>query len=386
MKSPQATASAKVADAAPRAQAPLEENWRDLVSDIGSEIAAPLTSALERIHALTTSGRIDKAGLRALGDEIAAARQVGLNAQQLIRFGSGRLRQSHERVPLAATVSTMLTHRSRETQARGTILQPTLKPVDVIVDASLLFSLLNVTLDWALAQASSQIAFNVDTKVWPAHGRVTCRFAQRPRENNATGNSKSSTPEIDSSTSSLSWRLIEQTALTMGLMLTHTQEQGVTTLSFEFPRTAGEDMEGVSTVELDDGFSAVSALNSKPLAGSHVLVVASRRDVRVQVRDAIKHMGLIVDLVASVEEAVDFCRDGLPHAIVVESVLAGARLDQLKAEISSEVPGFAFIEIVEEGNTFEMSTFGEGSMARVGREAIESALPSVLTFELSKTL
>jgi hypothetical protein len=108
--------------------------------------------------------------------------------------------------------------------------------------------------------------------------------------------------------------------------------------------------------------------------------------VRVQVRDAIKHMGLIVDLVASVEEAVDFCRDGLPHAIVVESVLAGARLDQLKAEISSEVPSFAFIEIVEEGNTFEMSTFGEGSMARVGRAAIESALPSVLTFELSKTL
>jgi hypothetical protein len=386
MKSPQTTAAAKVAEPTQRTQASLEENWRELVSDIGSEIAAPLTSALERIHALTTSGRIDKAGLRALGDEIAAARQVGLNAQQLIRFGSGRLRQSHERVPLAATVSTMLTHRSRETQARGIVLQPTLKPVDVIVDASLLFSLLNVTLDWALVQAASQIAFNVDTKVWPAHGRVTCRFTQRGRDASHAGNSKSSTPEIDTSTSSLSWRLIEQTALTMGLLLTHTQENGVTTLSFEFPRTAGEDMEGVSTVEMDDGFGAPSAMNSKPLAGSHVLVVASRRDVRVQVRDAIKHMGLIVDLVASVEEAVDFCRDGLPHAIVVESVLAGARLDQLRAEICSEVPGFAFIEIVEEGNTFEMSTFGEGNMARVGRAAIESALTSVLTFELSKTL
>ena len=393
MKSPQNTTAAfsgAVVDDTPlRNLPPLEENWRDLVSDIGSEIAAPLTSALERIHALTTSGRIDKAGLRALGDEIAAARQVGLNAQQLIRFGSGKLRQSHERVPLANTVNTMLTHRARETQARGIVLQPTLKPVDVIVDASLLFSLLNVTLDWALAQASSQIAFNVDTKVWPAHGRVTCRFTQRSRHPNDAGQGsqvKASTPEIDSSTSSLSWRLIEQTATTMGLLLTHTQEQGVTTLSFEFPRTAGEDMDGVSSVEMDDGFGAPSAMNSKPLAGSHVLVVASRRDVRVQVRDAIKHMGLIVDLVASVEEAVDFCRDGLPHAIVVESVLAGARLDQLKAEISSEVPGFAFIEIVEEGNSFEMSNFDQASMARVGRAAIESALPSVLTFELSKTL
>ncbi len=392
MKSPHNTTTAvsgAVVDDSPMSKLPpLEENWRDLVSDIGSEIAGPLTSALERIHALTTSGRIDKAGLRALGDEIAAARQVGLNAQQLIRFGSGRLRQSHERVPLAATVGAMLNHRSRETQARGIVLQPTLKPVDVIVDASLLFSLLNVTLDWVLGQAESQIAFNVDTKVWPANGRVTCRFLQRKSatHNDAKASSTRAPAEIDSSTHSLSWRLIEQTASTMGLLMALTQEQGMTTLSFEFPRTASEDMEGVSTLEMDDGFSTASALNSKPLAGSHVLVVASRRDVRVQVRDAIKHMGLIVDLVASVEEAVDFCSDGLPHAIIVESILAGARLNQLKAEISSEVPGFAFIEIIEEGNTFEMSNFDQASMARVGRAAIESALPSVLTFELSKSL
>jgi len=91
-------------------------------------------------------------------------------------------------------------------------------------------------------------------------------------------------------------------------------------------------------------------------------------------------------LVASVQEAADFCRDGLPHAIVVEGVLASAKLNQLKTEIWSEVPGFAFIEITEEGNSFEMSTSGDDNTARVGREAIEAALPSVLAFELSKSL
>lgn len=372
----------------PNKRTPLEDNWRELVSDIGSEIAGPLTSALERVHTLMSSGRIDKADLRALGDEITAARQVGINAQQLIRFGSGRLRQSHERVPLAATVGTMLKHRLRETQARGIVLQPTLKPVDVIVDASLLFSLLNVTLDWVLTQADSQIAFNVDTKVRPAHGRMTCRFLQRKAAfGEPTRTDAASTPaQIDHSTHSLTWRLIEQTAITMGLLMAHSHEQGVTTLSFEFPITANDQMEGVSTLELDDGFNAASAMNSKPLAGSHVLVVTSRREVRVQVRDAIKHMGLIVDLVASVQEAADFCRDGLPHAIVVEGVLASAKLTQLKTEIWSEVPGFAFIEITEEGNSFEMSTSGDDNTARVGREAIEAALPSVLAFELSKSL
>lgn len=59
------------------------------MSDIGSEIAGPLTRASERVRALMTSDRIDKTNLRALGDEITAARQVGLNEQQWIRFGSG---------------------------------------------------------------------------------------------------------------------------------------------------------------------------------------------------------------------------------------------------------------------------------------------------------
>ena len=360
------------------------DRWPDVVSAIGSEIAGPLTAALERIHALVTTGRIDRASLRALSDEVASARQVGMNAQQLVRFSSGRLRQSHERLPLADTLTTVLTHRARETQARGIFLKPVLKPADVIVDASLLFSLLNTTLDWALDCARSQVEFTIDIKTWPPHARLMCRFAHQPAD--LADDAAAAARSTGAATDSLTWRLLEQTAATMGLPMTRTEEHGEITLSFEFPRTANDAMEGVSTIEMDDGFNDASALNSKPLAGSHVLVVASRRDVRTQVRDAIRHMGLIVDLVSSVEEAADFCRDGLPHAIIVEGILSGERLSQLKNEIATEVPGFAFIEIVEEGNAFEMSGFSEASIARVGRGALLSALPSVLTFELSKAL
>jgi hypothetical protein len=44
-----------------------------------------------------------------------------------------------------------------------------------------------------------------------------------------------------------------------------------------------------------------------------------------------------------------------------------------------------FIEILEEGNSFEISGFRGVDMARVGRDAIAESLPSALTFELSKT-
>jgi hypothetical protein len=155
-------------------------------------------------------------------------------------------------------------------------------------------------------------------------------------------------------------------------------------LTIEFPRTVSDQVEGVTAIELDQGFSP--SLQSKPLSGSQVLVVASRRDVRVQVRDAIRNMGLIVDFVNSVDEAREFCRGGLPHAIVIESVLRGDRFNALRGEVASEDAEVVFIEIIEEGNTFEISGFGGLSMARVGRDAILTSLPSALMFELAKTV
>lgn len=357
----------------------LSERWHTIVAEIGAATAAPLTSALERIHALVSSGRIDRAGLRALRDEVERARQAGMIGQQITRFASGRLRQSHERLQLADTLKGVLAHRHRETQARGIVLKPTLKPAEVIVDASLLFSLLNTVLDWALDQARSSIEFRIDLKSWPAHARLCCRFSHRPADQ---ADDAAAVPPAELDT--LSWRLLEQTAWTMGLPLDRQHEGGTTTLTIEFPRTASDEIEGVSTLEIDEGFAPSS--NSKPLAGSHVLVISARRELRVQVRDALRNMGLIVDFVASVDEATEFCRDSLPHAIIIESIQRGEKFAQLREEISLEVPDFVFIEIIEEGNTFEMSGFSGSNVARVGRDVIDSSLPSALMFELSKGL
>ena len=351
--------------------------WHDLLAQIGAEIAGPLTAAMERITALASTGRIDRNGLRALRDEVEAARQAGMIGQQLTRYASGRLRQSHERLQLADTLKSVLTHRHRETQARGIVLKPTLKPAEVIVDASLLFSLLNTVLDWALEHARSNVSFSIDVKSWPAHARLACTFEHHPAD------------QIDTDAEAglldtLSWRLLEQTAWTMGLPVNRQDQTGTTTLTLEFPRTASDEIEGVSTMEIDEGFAP--STNSKPLAGSHVLVIASRRELRVQIREALRNMGLIVDFVNSVDEAAEFCNDGLPHAIIVESIQRGEKFAALRDEIAGEEPDFVFIEIIEEGNTFEMSGFSGSNVARVGRDVIDSSLPSALMFELSKGL
>jgi hypothetical protein len=85
---------------------------------------------------------------------------------------------------LEEVMKSVLALRARETQARGIALKQQLKSARVIVDGPLLFSLLNATLDWALANAHARIDFTIDFKTWPVHARLTCRFAHRPADMN----------------------------------------------------------------------------------------------------------------------------------------------------------------------------------------------------------
>lgn len=355
------------------------DHWREVVGEMSAEIAGPLTAALERVQTLASTGRIDRSSLRSLGEEIQRAREISMSGQQIARLASGRLRQTPERLALTETLKDVLTQRSRETQARGIHIKQVLRPAEVVVDASLLFSLLNTQLTWALEHARSNIEFRIDIKTWPAHARLATRFALRPADQPQTH-----TDEAAHQLDSMTWRLVEQTAWTMGLPIERKLDGHEVHLTIEFPRTVTDQLEGMTAVELDQGFSP--SLQSKPLVGSQVLVVASRRDVRVQIRDAIRNMGLIVDFVNSVEEAREFCRGGLPHAVVIESVLRGERFNEMRREIDAEGAEVVFIEIIEEGNTFEISGFGGLSMARVGRDAILTSLPSALMFELAKTV
>jgi hypothetical protein len=351
--------------------------WRDLVARLGAEIAAPLTAALDRVHALASTGRIDRQNLRSLREELEQARQVGMVGQQLARFGSGRLRQAHERIHLTQTLKSVLKHRARDIQSLGLQIAELLRPVEVIADGSLLFVLLTSLLDWAMSNARDQIEFRIDVRHWPSQAQLTCRFVDaRPLDDAVPAEPAAS--GLDS----LTWQLVQQTAWTMGLTIERSQSDGQTIVELEFPRTVSDEVEGVSATELHPDFG--HAPNAKPLAGHQVLVVASRRDIRAQVLEALRNSGLIIDFVQSMAEAAQFCHEGLPHAIVYESALAGDQFSRLRDEVLAAAPEMAFVEIVEEGASFQISGFSGEQWTRVGREAILTSLSSALMFELSK--
>jgi DNA-binding NtrC family response regulator len=118
--------------------------------------------------------------------------------------------------------------------------------------------------------------------------------------------------------------------------------------------------------------------------GSQVLVVAARREVRHLVRDALHASGLLVDFVSSVDEAREFCRDGLPHAVVHEAVLGGRSFDHLRQELLQAAPTLAFVQITEDDPAFDRPATSVRQHASVGRAAIVAALPGALVNELAR--
>ena len=353
--------------------------WQELLAQAGRELAEPLTTALERVATLTTTGRIDRAGLRTLLDEVDRARQAGIWCQQISRLASGRVRQSHERVHLTNTVQSVLAHRARELQARGIHIVQSLNEVEVQIDASMLHGLLNALVEWWLGSAQGLVDVRINMGPASDNTELVCQFQHRspdlPRNPHVPHN-----PALDS----MSWHLLEQTARTLGVVHRRQIDASQARLTLAFPRTVhGLSMDSGADTS-DAGFA--DSVNSKPLAGCHVLVVVARRDVRGLVRESMKSMGLVVDFVNSVSDAVEFCHEGLPHGIVFESSLKTPRFMQMVGSIRQEVPEFVFIELLNEGSTFEISSISPTGMARVGHAAVATSLPSALVYELTRIM
>lgn len=374
------------ASAPPAATTPLldsDEHWHELIGQVGSDVSQLLTRALERVTTLTTTGRIDRESLRALRSEIDHARRAGMIGQQLARYASGRIRQSPEQLSLTQMMRDVLLQRGREATAHGLEVHQSMRPAEVISDATLLHALLQAVVDWSLEHAAQSVEYRVEIRAWPTNARLICKF---PHAHNANlpGDVVAADDDVSSALNTLSWRLVQQLARTLVLQVERQDSGTNTALSIEFPRTVSDQIEGVSAIEVDQGFG--NSEDSKPLAGSHVLVVANRRDLKTDIRECTRHMGLLVDFVSSVEEAEVFCQEALPHALVYESALAGQRFDRLCADLQHDLPGIVLIEIAEEGMAFALTGDHGRKRALVGRDSVMESLPSALFYELSRSM
>ncbi len=347
------------------------------MAQMGSEIASALSIALETVNALATTGKIGRKGLRDLREKLELARRVGITGQQVHRLTSGRVRQNPERIDLTSALRDALQQHRREVESRDLSVHQALSPAWVMADPTLLFTLLQSAIDWSLEHTRGPLEFRIEVTSWPVTAILTIGFQFGDDRTSDIGVVRLTGSPLDTMT----WRLLEQTASLMELVVRREEAGLRARASIEFPRTVNDPRELLAPKEPDD--RGPSTINSKPLAGSHLLVMSGSRETRALVRDAVRHMGLMVDFVTSVDEAREFCLGGMPHAILHETALTGERFEKLRRDLLIDVPTLAFIELTEEGTGYQVRKQAERQFATVPRSAVIEALPSALMFELA---
>ena len=350
----------------------LDDHWPEMVSNLASQVTEGVSLLQHHLDQLLVKGRLSKLEHRLLSVPAERIKLAGVSAQQVQRFYGGRIRQSHEKVNLADLIEGVLQERKTELGQLGIALRRKLKPLEVLIDPTVAHTFVNAVLDWALP-FGNRIDVRLDLNSWPQNARLQVRVAN-------DGLPPSSSAHMDN----LSWMLIRQIANSAG-GIEPTRDLNDDGVSFTamFTRTV-QAVDGISAVDLSDDHTRTSMFKS--LSGTYVLTVSPSLQIRADVRDALREIGIASDSVVDLQQAREAMRARMPNLIVVDSELKGDDFDAFRREILREVFEFPFVEISPDDSSFDMSGFGEFSMAKVGRGNIREALGTAVMFELAKAV
>lgn len=348
----------------------LDDHWPDLLAGLADQITEGVSTLQSSIDHLLLKGRITKVEHRALSIPAERIKLGGISAQQINRFYSGRIRQSHEKVDMSELVEGVLQERKKELGVLGIELRRKLKPVEVLIDPTVAHTFVNAVLDWGLP-FGRRVDVRMDLNAWPQHARFQLRVS-----NDGVPPSSSTSPD------SLSWMLIRQIAQTAGGVEINRElnEEGVS-LTALFSRTV-QAVDGISAVDLSDEPSSMF----KSLSGAYVLTVSPNLQIRATVRDALREIGIVSDSVADFVQAREAIKGRMPNLIVIDSEIKDDDFETFRRDLLREVLEFPFVEISPDDRSFDMSGFGEFSMAKVGRGSIREALGTAVMFELAKMM
>lgn len=342
---------------------------------IGQELAHLVSMQQQILDTVKLQGSFTPAHLGMLDDLLQQMHQVAIRSQQLARLASGSLRQSHERLKLDEILKDILDSRHKTWRGSGVQMQQYLKPIEVIVDAGLLFGLLEAAVDWAMEQGKVLVV-NLVLKTWPEHGILTFTSTQGVH---LQGEGMQGTPDT------LSWYLLVDTAKALGAHVTRSAANDRRELVIEFPRTV-KQLEGVTAIELDvahGNIASTSFRDSRPMAGNRLLLVSGDPKIYRQVDDVCVLLGLKLASTADSTRATRYCELDLPDLIVVEDLARDPTFEELRRDLLKRNPHFPFVEISTQPNKLGISMDSD-TMSTVSIADVRSRLPSILSMELTR--
>jgi hypothetical protein len=351
-----------------------------LAGIIGATLATPLQRMKNIIDEFGQTKKISRAQLNELKRALAASDKVARQAQQIARLSEGRLRQSHERLPLGKLLEEALADRAAQFTLGGVELAHNIRPVEVIVDPGLLSSLLDASLDWALG-LGKRLSVSLTIKNWPEHALLQVRSSEPVM---TEGHSQDLSDRGDA----MDWQLLVQLARAMGVSVQREFAPGSATVTLEFARTV-KQLEGITAMEIDsgDGDSIASGHSgSRPLAGHRLLLATGDPMVRAEVQAAAGLLGLVVDTVATSRQAVRAVELDRPHMLIIDERVRDSAVDGLIEDLKRHNPNFGLLEVADDANTFAIASWMSDTNTRVSRDLLRAQLPSLLTLELAKSI
>jgi CheY-like chemotaxis protein len=348
---------------------------------LGQELAQPLSDMQSALQDIETNKNFTRDDFNRLSASIKSARKLAMQSQQIARLAGGRLRQSHENLKLDAMVLAAMQERSREFRKKGIEIFQRIRPVEVIVDAGLLHSLIDAAFDWA-AGLGSKLTVTLEMQNWPEHGLLT--FKTKRAVSGRTIDSQANETEGDPSRDSVGWYLISEIAQAMGLLVNRTSSDQETRLVVEFSRTV-KRLEGLTVVEMESGPESLYG-NSRPMSGSRILLITDDVRLQLEVRQICTGTGMVLDSVANASHAVRFCEMESPTLVIIDEYMRDPVFEQLHQDLRNRDPNFPFIEIAATPNTFEMAGWTSESMSRLSKDALQMHLATILAAELTKVI
>ncbi|MCU0762751.1 MAG: hypothetical protein ACK40L_02255 [Hydrogenophaga sp.] len=348
----------------------LDAHWPELLAGLADQVTEGVSALQNQIDQLLARGRISRQEHHALSVPVGRIKLAGLSTQQINRFYGGRIRQSHEKINMADLVEGVLQERKKELALLGIVLRRKLKPVDVLIDPTVAHTFVNAVLDWALPYGN-RVDLRLDLNNWPPHARLLVRVANDGLP-----------PSSGLADDNLSWMLIRQIAASAGGIDIDRQiaDDGIQFTAL-FNRTV-KAVDGISAVELSDDHSSMF----KSLAGTYVLTISPALQIRADVRDALREIGISSDSVVDFRQARDAVNARMPNLIVVDAEMKGEEFEAFRRELLRDVFELPFVEISPDDSSFDMAGFGEFSMAKVGRGNVREALGTAVMFELAKMM
>lgn len=347
-----------------------------LAGSIGAELSGPLLEMEHIVQQLLTTGKLSRPQVNALMSSLGTARRIAAQSQLLDHLAHNPIRQSHEHVALDARLRQALADNAGMLQSRAVDLVHRLQAVEVVLDPSLLETVLHAALSW-MARPGYRLSITLEMQSMPDHALLN--FKARP----TVSDSNPDQPH-GSAPYRLSWWLLVEAAGLAQIPIQHSESTQSLSLMLEFRRTV-KQLEKSNPMELGTGTDSWASSHSKLPLGQRVLLVTDDAGLVEIMAPLCRSSHVTLESVSSPEQAKARCDLERPHLLIFDQRLNGVGLESVRRDLLAADPQMPVLEVTDDQHSLTMTSWVDDTIERINRDNLTIKLPSVLARLLGKS-